>query len=547
MDPLHMPDRLIRLVTFGLHANRQLPQEWLWAAFELGSKHADPALALQLAQRVAAHPDVSPKQRGVAQLATMRLALLLGNEYAAHIIRPAIGRLLDDPSQAGDLDLPLTASLWVARIWLQFLENHDRQGALDELENLSSRFSNADEPGMTAASEIVRAAHSYVLADFGRVRESFESTHMPEVSSDLAIEWIRSPARATMSMILAQQGHTEQASTLSKQMHSLSQLGPRARRDYVDMHGFCGVISSCLAGRSENAARICESLLNGPVQFAPSESQHAGFLSTAQLFVSIQAGRWSDAAQQSEQLLQQFKRYDGFALAQLVAAARAFVLAVLGEREGAFECLRIAEDTRWGFGQTLGGVRRLFSLRAQQWLRESDVVALAHSLADWAQHEGLELIELHALHVACYEQSGLPAAQQARAFDISARIDSLQAPALSAHIEAICDPTIEDDSPEVRMLAELGVWLPLPPAPGLSAREREVALLAALGHTTKYIAARLFVSTRTVEAHLGRIFVKVGVKNRDELSVWFARRPSLIAHSSTPLLPNPASSTFIAR
>lgn len=551
MDPLHMPDRLIRLVTFGLRANRRLPQEWLWAAFELGSKRTDPALALQLAQQMSAHPDATPKQRGVAQLATIRLAFLLGDENAAHLVTPAINRLLDDPSQIAELDLPLVASLCVERIRLQFHEHHNRQRVLEELDELTARFSDetthAPASVKAMALEIVHTVHTYLLADFGRIREAFEGAHLPEVTSDLAIEWIRSPARGSMAMILAQQGNTEQASRLAKQMHSLSQLGPRARRDYVDMHAFCWVVSNCLGGRSDKAAEVCESLLNGPVQFAPSESQHAGFLSTAELFVSIQTGRWSDAAQQSEQLLQQFKHYDSFALTQLVTAARAFVLAVLGEREGAVECLRIAEDTHWGFGQTLSGVQRLFALRAHQWLREDDVAALAIGLAAWAREEGLALIELQALHVTCYEQSGLAAEQQSRAFEIAGNIESHQARALWAHIENICDPTIEDDSPEVRLLAELGVWLPLPPAPGLSAREREVALLAALGHTTKYIAARLLVSTRTVEAHLGHIFVKVGVRNRDELSVWFARRPSLMAHSATPAALNPASRSHSPR
>nr|WP_237466983.1 helix-turn-helix transcriptional regulator [Leucobacter chromiireducens] len=73
------------------------------------------------------------------------------------------------------------------------------------------------------------------------------------------------------------------------------------------------------------------------------------------------------------------------------------------------------------------------------------------------------------------------------------------------------------------MLAGLGVWLPLPPAGDLTAREREIALLAALGHSSKFIAERLHISSRTVETHLSNIFAKTGVENRDELSRWAAR------------------------
>jgi DNA-binding CsgD family transcriptional regulator len=52
---------------------------------------------------------------------------------------------------------------------------------------------------------------------------------------------------------------------------------------------------------------------------------------------------------------------------------------------------------------------------------------------------------------------------------------------------------------------------------GLTRRESEVADLAAQGLTSKVIAERLFVSPRTVESHLYRIFPKLGVTDRDQL------------------------------
>jgi DNA-binding CsgD family transcriptional regulator len=51
----------------------------------------------------------------------------------------------------------------------------------------------------------------------------------------------------------------------------------------------------------------------------------------------------------------------------------------------------------------------------------------------------------------------------------------------------------------------------------LTAREREVALLAANGLTSKDIAARLYLSKRTVDTHLDRIYRKLGVTGRDGL------------------------------
>ena len=52
----------------------------------------------------------------------------------------------------------------------------------------------------------------------------------------------------------------------------------------------------------------------------------------------------------------------------------------------------------------------------------------------------------------------------------------------------------------------------------LTGREREIAVLAAAGLTSKDIATRLVVSARTVDNHLQRVYSKLGVSGRDELS-----------------------------
>ncbi|MGY0004110.1 LuxR C-terminal-related transcriptional regulator [Micromonospora sp. I033] len=53
--------------------------------------------------------------------------------------------------------------------------------------------------------------------------------------------------------------------------------------------------------------------------------------------------------------------------------------------------------------------------------------------------------------------------------------------------------------------------------PTLSEREWEIARLAADGVTSRTIAERLFLSTRTVENHLQRVYSKLGVAGRTEL------------------------------
>lgn len=57
-----------------------------------------------------------------------------------------------------------------------------------------------------------------------------------------------------------------------------------------------------------------------------------------------------------------------------------------------------------------------------------------------------------------------------------------------------------------------------PEISGLTATERSVADLVGTGLTNAQVAAQLFMSKRTVEAHLSRVFRKLGVRSRTEMS-----------------------------
>jgi two-component system response regulator NreC len=59
---------------------------------------------------------------------------------------------------------------------------------------------------------------------------------------------------------------------------------------------------------------------------------------------------------------------------------------------------------------------------------------------------------------------------------------------------------------------------------GLTARERDVLRLVALGHTNAEIAARLTLSVRTIETHRARIQRRLGVLSRAELVRWALER-----------------------
>jgi DNA-binding NarL/FixJ family response regulator len=52
----------------------------------------------------------------------------------------------------------------------------------------------------------------------------------------------------------------------------------------------------------------------------------------------------------------------------------------------------------------------------------------------------------------------------------------------------------------------------------LTNAELHVAALVAQGHTNREVAAQLFTTVKTVEAHLTRIYRKLGIRSRTQLA-----------------------------
>jgi DNA-binding CsgD family transcriptional regulator len=68
----------------------------------------------------------------------------------------------------------------------------------------------------------------------------------------------------------------------------------------------------------------------------------------------------------------------------------------------------------------------------------------------------------------------------------------------------------------------------------LTIREREIAALVALGLPNREIAARLFISRRTVDAHINHIFAKLGLSSRVQLANWARDRSRDLPPSAPP-------------
>jgi DNA-binding NarL/FixJ family response regulator len=141
---------------------------------------------------------------------------------------------------------------------------------------------------------------------------------------------------------------------------------------------------------------------------------------------------------------------------------------------------------------------------------QSDIVSayLAHATA-LAAHDGRA--QLEAARRFAELEADLLCAEAAAAASRALRNDGREASgreaaALAARHAGRCQGA---RTPAISQAAELVE---------LTGREREIAVLAAAGHSNAEIAERLVISVRTVETHLYRVFKKVGIGERERLA-----------------------------
>ncbi|MBY8872410.1 LuxR C-terminal-related transcriptional regulator [Micromonospora sp. PLK6-60] len=109
----------------------------------------------------------------------------------------------------------------------------------------------------------------------------------------------------------------------------------------------------------------------------------------------------------------------------------------------------------------------------------------------------------------CFTDLGLPlyaAEATAMALHRLRRDRSGAAGVAHQRLAALLSAADDLDTPALRLVR-----------PTLTSREREIAGLAAEGVTSRVIAERLYLSSRTVENHLQRVYSKLGVTGRAEL------------------------------
>jgi DNA-binding CsgD family transcriptional regulator len=230
------------------------------------------------------------------------------------------------------------------------------------------------------------------------------------------------------------------------------------------------------------------------------------------------------AADEAAETLDRLDRYDrsGFGLYEpQVLSARAWAAVARRDRRAAAAILDEAVDTArrraqpsfeaWAWHDAVRlGVLDLVRSDATQWARPS----VAPSLARWEMTQAAlgGDVELACRAADRFETMGAPlhaAEACALAAALARRAGSRRA---AAQLDARSAALLGTSRPATPLLAARAGTGPL------SAREHEIASMAAAGLTNRQIAQQLVVSERTVENHLYRVFAKLGIDARDQLA-----------------------------
>ena len=252
---------------------------------------------------------------------------------------------------------------------------------------------------------------------------------------------------------------------------------------------------------------------------------------------------------------------DGFpwVWSMLVAVWCAQAEGARGDSAAAAAALRISEQN---YGPQAAVLLPELEL-ARAWERASAgqlTAARMHAVraAEIAQQSGMVAVELHARHAAVRFGDTTGAA---RLDELAKTLNTALAKAMAAHARGVTGDDgdlldvaaahftdlgalalaadaaahaataharrgerakeVESSARAYRLAGQCGLRTPATDAAAgplpISEREHEIAMLVASGLSNRQIAERLVVSVRTVDGHLYRIFVKLGINSRDQL------------------------------
>jgi DNA-binding CsgD family transcriptional regulator len=517
-DPTAAGASLVRLVGFGMASGRDVPLSWLGAAFDrLTRSGGDTESLVGIASMIAAHRDVNATLLAKVAIYLGTWARLSGEQDVAataygwglrarEALRPGIG----GPDS-------LSTALEIRLATYEAVDQGDLAKAGQRLSELEGSTRGADDKIKT----LVRGARMASTVAAGRLNPADIDDVGAVGISSLPGERARFWSTIASTLVLIQRGKFAEAADRAEAAVTIVGLGGAGYETNVEMLLFSIFLTHWFSGALELAH---EAFLRLGLHALHGDSQ-TGLVDLAEVMLANSLGRWREAERKSHLLVLRMSKHDPYVVMPLAQAAYALALAGLGERSASARVIRLAESERFGLALMAKGLVLTQTLRARMWNQCSETAEAARVAANWAAADHLPMVELVATHVRGLADPSVLPPLLARTSALAARVEAKVAEVLVQHCHEIATQKPAWETPAARLLADSGAWMPLPQGPHLSAREREVAMLASLGYSSKWIAAHHHLSARTVETHLRHVFTKTSTTNRDELRTWFRREP----------------------
>jgi DNA-binding CsgD family transcriptional regulator len=312
------------------------------------------------------------------------------------------------------------------------------------------------------------AWHHLITGDWPRALECTEEAY--EIAADAERQGDVAIVLATRSIVEAHLGlldearvHLDETSAASEHAKGLSDTDPVLR-------AWGEGLLALLSGKASDAADLLEPVMSALLARGLVEpGYHPWFPTCAEAL--IQSGRVDEAEALCEQLETAAVRFERSWPLAVCAHVRGSVAAARGDVGGALEQLERAAEFHEGTGRPF---ERACTLLLQgQLLRRAKQRRRARETLEAA------LAEFERLGAA-------PWAARARV-----ELERVGGRAASR---------------------------------GLTPTEERLAALVAAGRSNKQIAGELFVTVRTVETNLSRIYAKLGLHSRGELTAWLSNR-----------------------
>lgn len=508
----------LRLVRFGIEGGYEIEVDWAWQAMRATSRSGDLLFALRLASIALSHSDTHCAAE--AAIRAIDLAYFFGDHESLLVVLSRMHEIFSDEDQLHSLSFEMQVALTAASICYDPHMSGHPDLALAAFDRWEQRWAAQRQD----AARVVQACRMRVLAHHGQLRSALETGARIEGNYNFEVEILSAPAHTFEAILRVQRGEFQRALSIAQTTRQVILLHDISPSISGDLEGLAIFLSHWARGTTYAARQVLENITVQSREDLTAVQAQAGLVDLMVSLFALQEGRWSDAAESSARLLASLARNDPFGVVPLAETTSALALAALGESDEASDALQRAAVKTPGVSQALSGFAQILSLRARHWLRDPDLAQQALQVAKWAKDEDLALIELQAIDIYAHEQATISTSLLDHAASLASEIDQPVGGAILAHIQAMTNSAMTSIEPEERLLSELGLWFPLPPAQNLTGREREIALFTALGYSSKHIADRLHLSARTIETHLTHVYTKLGIGGREELRSWFSRR-----------------------